>query len=84
MKEINATYTKKQDLLRQQEQILNTKCIKVREITAKRDWALSEGIWPIPAFFTLSIILADLHSDKTVLLFPLWSVLRIWGENNGN
>ena len=43
----------------------------------------SEGIWQLRAFFTVSTIPADLHPDKT-MLFDFWSVLIIWGENNGN
>ena len=33
-------------------------------------------------FATVSTTPADLHRDK-IMLFPFWSVSRIWGENNG-
>ena len=32
---------------------------------------------------SVHMIQADLHPDKT-MLFPFWSVLRIWGENDEN
>ena len=41
---------------------------------------LSEGIWPLGAFFKVSLVLADLHQDAD----PFWSVARIWGKNHGN
>ena len=86
IKEINATYTKKQDLLRQQKHFFTlTLTVKIRKCLwiCPKTWELSEGILSLRAFFTLSMILADLHPDKT-MLFPFWSASRIWGENNGN
>ena len=41
-------------------------------------WVLSEG-----TDLTM-ILLADLQPDKAVILFPLWSVLRILGKNIRN
>ena len=78
MREINATYTKKENLLRQQEQIyFNTQCKDPKCIL---NVGLIEGIWPLRAFLAMSMIPGDLHPDKTTL-FPFLSVSRICGKS---
>ena len=66
-KEINATFTKKQNLLRQQERISEMKTLfVVLSLHVRR--RSREEIWPLRGFFTVSLLHADLHLDK-VLLF---------------
>ena len=66
-KEINATFTKKQNLLREQERISEMKTLfVVLSLHVRR--GSREEIWPLRGFFTVSLLHADLHLDK-VLLF---------------
>ena len=49
------------------------------ELPLNMEVTVSEGIWPLPAVFTLSIILADLYPDKTIDAFSLSGVYREFG-----
>ena len=86
MKEINTTYTKKQDLLRQQEQIyFNTKYKNpLMFVELSINMGISEGIRPLRAFFSVHDSGRSPPSVIKQMLFTFWSVLRIWGENDGN
>ena len=59
----NAKYTKKQNLSRQH-------CNKFKHSLYyyPQTRGLSEGIWPLRGFFTVSLIPADFHTDKTHLI----------------
>ena len=71
MKEINATYTNKQDLLRQQEQIyFNTKCkksVNVRGTVAKHRNFKRRNL------ATTSV----LHPDKTIFIYFYFFICNI-------
>ena len=63
MKEINTMFTMNQNFLRQQS-LMKTLFLLLSPKLTKGATAVSVEIWPLRGFFTVSLILVDLHPDK--------------------